>query len=249
VIELASTSRAEDSGYHAVKDAADIAAEIGAGYRLIGGHMVTLLVAAHEVAGVPARETADADLGADFSVIADPALPQALRARGYTQPGASNRFVRDLGDDLEAIIDILGPSYTSAHKPRQKHGELYVDAIPGLSWALGAAPERIEFTASLTRGDTVTTTVTVPAPLPALCLKLHSYRSRAAGKDVRDIWRLLAVCHKAGVTPDDWENSTAKTAHQILADLTAIDSRPLSYHFPERRQRAQLRALAKAVAG
>jgi hypothetical protein len=85
VIELTSTSRAEDSGYHAVKDVAEIAAEISADYRLIGGHMVTMLVAARQVTDVPPRETADADLGADFSVIADPALPRALRARGYTR--------------------------------------------------------------------------------------------------------------------------------------------------------------------
>lgn len=67
MINLASTSRAEDSGYHAVKDVADIAAEMGSDYRLIGGHMVSLLVAFYGVTDVPNRETADADMGADFS--------------------------------------------------------------------------------------------------------------------------------------------------------------------------------------
>lgn|GEM_PF-5943009 len=36
MITLTSVSRAEDSGYQAVRDIADIAAETGAHYRLIG---------------------------------------------------------------------------------------------------------------------------------------------------------------------------------------------------------------------
>ncbi|MDR0366790.1 MAG: hypothetical protein LBH68_08195 [Bifidobacteriaceae bacterium] len=249
MIELTSVSHAEDSGYQAIKDIALITRQAGIDYRLIGGHMVTMLAAYQGVTDPPARETADADLGASLSAISDPALPKTLRQHGYSQPGASNRFVRDLGSGREAVIDILGPSYTSAHKPNQHHGELYIDAIPGLSWALSAAPTLIRFTATLTVGEKVAAEVLVPGPLPALCLKLHAYRARREAKDVRDIWRLLAVCHQAGIGPGDWSNSTATTARQILNQLAALGSKPLSYHFSERRLRAEFRALAQAVAG
>jgi hypothetical protein len=78
---LASTSRAADGGYLALSDLAQIAATLDADYRIIGGHMVTLLVAAHGVADqVPLRETLDADFGALPQVIADPRLSQVLRA-------------------------------------------------------------------------------------------------------------------------------------------------------------------------
>jgi len=112
--------------------------------------------------------------------------------------------------------------------PNQKHGELYVDAIPGLGYALAAPPQPIEFTATLTDNITITTTVTVPIPFSAVCLKLFSNQPRAAGKDIRDIWRLLAVCHETGIMPADRTGSTPRRAHQILTDLTAIDGKPLA---------------------
>jgi len=249
MIEVVSVSRAEDASYHATADVAGVAAQIGADYRLVGGHMVSLLAAWAGVDDVPGRETADADLGASFAVIANPALTSALRALSYSQPGASNRFVRDLGDGLEAVIDVLGPSYTSHHQPNQRHGELIVDAIPGLAYALAAPAQPIQFTATLTGGGTLAANVTVPAPLPALCLKLLAWQSRFAGKDLHDIWRLLAVAHKTGVTGSDWTGGTPQQARRILADLAALGNKPLAYHFPDRRQRSRIRALAQAVAG
>lgn len=47
---VASTSRAADGGYFALADLAQIAAVMNASYRIVGGHMVTLLAAAHGVA-------------------------------------------------------------------------------------------------------------------------------------------------------------------------------------------------------
>lgn len=91
---LKSTSRAEDAGFVALADVAAITGRLDVDYRLIGGHMVSLLVAAHGATGAPARETSDADLGAEFSVVGDQRLIDALTRLGYTRPGASNRFFR-----------------------------------------------------------------------------------------------------------------------------------------------------------
>lgn len=100
---LKSTSRAEDAGFAALADVAAVTARLDVDYRLIGGHMVSLLVAAHGATDVPARETSDADLGAESSVVADQRLIDALTSLGYTRPGASNRFVRPLAGELEAV--------------------------------------------------------------------------------------------------------------------------------------------------
>ncbi|MDR1189793.1 MAG: hypothetical protein LBK95_20465 [Bifidobacteriaceae bacterium] len=250
MIELRSASRAEDSSYHAIKDAAAVAAKIGADYRLVGGHMVSLLVAKYQVTGVPTRETADADLGAASPVVADPSLPQALRGLGYVQSGGSNRFVRPIHGGLQATIDILAPSYTARHHPNQKHGELYVDLVPGLAFALACAPETIAITAHLTSGDRVDAELAVPAPLPALALKLLSYKSRLSGKDAQDIWRLLAVCRAAGVTPDDWtDKPTLRDARQVLSLFAPTNSYALKRITDDRALRGRIRALAVSVAG
>jgi len=81
-------------------------------YRLIGGIGVALLTAVHAVsARVPARETADADLGAHHSVLADPELIPSLTRLGYQQI-QGNRFERTIvtsdGDlDLAHIRALL----------------------------------------------------------------------------------------------------------------------------------------------
>lgn len=80
-------------------------------YRLIGGIAITLLVHHHQVDHlVPARETADADLGVGFDVLSDDALPEALRRTGYAAE-KSNRFARADNHGRRLVIDVLAPSY------------------------------------------------------------------------------------------------------------------------------------------
>jgi hypothetical protein len=247
---LASSSRSEDAGFLALADVDAVARQLGADYRLVGGHMVSILVALHGVNDVPHRETNDADLGAEFSVVADQRLIHALADLGYIRPSASNRFVRHVGDELNAVIDVLAPSYTGKHEPNQQHGSLVVDEIPGLGYALATAPAMVEIEARLTTGDTVRTTSQPPAPLPATCLKLLAWNSRHAAKDAEDIWRLLAVCHAAGVGPDDWPDSaTPRDALTALKRFAAIDSIGLRHLSADRATHARIRALAHAVGG
>jgi hypothetical protein len=90
---ISSASWAQDAGYHALADIAVMAASLDVEYRIVGGHMVSLLVQAHAATAAPARETADADLAAPFQVLGDPRLVPALVAHGYVQR-AGNRFTR-----------------------------------------------------------------------------------------------------------------------------------------------------------
>ncbi|RYJ07680.1 MAG: hypothetical protein EON52_00035 [Actinomycetales bacterium] len=258
-LSMRSTSRAEDMGYLAMADVAAATGAMGVDYRLIGGHMVSHLVYAYAVEGVPTRETADADLGATGEVVADPRLLEQLDALGYDMV-QGNRFERNLtaaeraeseseGDGPRPVIDVLIPSGTSQHQPGQSAGELVVDAIPGLLLALNADPVELTVAATLTTGAELVMSVSIPSPKAALCLKLLSYGSRFATKDVTDIWRLLAVCRAAGVTPDDWySKGTQGDALEVLDKLVSMKNPSLARALPDQRAQATVVALRNAVA-
>lgn len=85
-VQLASGSRAEDAGYGTVADLSRLCSDLQIEYRLVGGLAVALIHAAHGSPGeVPARQTADADLGADENVVAESRLGTELQRQGYQQ--------------------------------------------------------------------------------------------------------------------------------------------------------------------
>jgi hypothetical protein len=85
-LQLRSASRAADAGYLALGDVAHIATATQSQYRIVGGHMVTLLVDIHGVADyVTLRETLDVDFGTLPRFAADPALTRALIDCGVSQ--------------------------------------------------------------------------------------------------------------------------------------------------------------------
>ncbi|RZU73546.1 hypothetical protein EV384_1953 [Micromonospora kangleipakensis] len=220
-LALTSTSRAADAGFLALADMSSIAAELRLDYRIVGGHMVTLLTAAHGVAGqVPMRETLDADFAALPTVIADPRLLRALAERGYQRVDAANRFVRDRRDDLgplNLVVDILAPSYQSTLVPNQRHGDLVVDEVHGLVLALNRPATLLHLDVRLTSADELSLRVALPDVASALCVKALAYRGRFAGKDAIDLWRLLNAAYVAGLRVESWPTSvTGRDAAQIL---------------------------------
>ncbi|WP_146605658.1 hypothetical protein [Micromonospora craterilacus] len=218
---VTSTSRAADAGFRTLADLAEIAAALGVDYRIVGGHMVTLLVALHDVTEqVPLRETADADFAALPTVISDPRLPAALLDRGYRPSEAANRFAREVTDahgGLRLVIDILAPSYRGALVPNQRHGELVVDEVPGLVLALHRPPEVLKVKVRLTSAGELNVRLALPDVTSALCLKALAYRGRFAAKDAIDLWRLLHAAHASGLNATDWPSSaTGRQAAEIL---------------------------------
>lgn len=74
-LTLSSPSAATDSAWRAAFDISQIAAQLAVKYRLVGGISVTLLTHHYGVDDqLPARETADADMGAPHYVCADDGL-------------------------------------------------------------------------------------------------------------------------------------------------------------------------------
>lgn len=249
---LRSGSRAEDAGYLALADIATITDELDVDYRVVGGQMTSLLVAAYDVTDVPQRETADADLAAEPTVVANPGLPRLLHEHGYRPGDSSNQFIRTLDEDRHAVIDVLAPSHDGRLHTNRRHGELYLDEIPGLLLALAREPVLLQLEVQLQTGQLLSTTVRLPDPLAALCLKALAYASRRAAKDAVDVWRLLAVCHAAGVGPDDWGNRSGIRGDAVtvlrrdFGDVTSPGLRALS---ADRRTHTRVRTLVQAVLG
>jgi hypothetical protein len=170
-IDLAATSRSGDAGYLAAHDLAGIADELGLEYRLVGGVSVALLTQVHGVADrVPARETADADFGADTATIGDERLARALLDHGYVRV-EGNRFTREArraGDTLPLAVDLLTPSYTGRLETNVGVGDLSVDAVPALGLALAAPPTAVRTRLTLTDGEILDFPLALPDVSAAL---------------------------------------------------------------------------------
>lgn len=85
-IAVVSTTVAANQGYRALADVADIAQ--GTNYRVIGGHMVQLLLHVYPTSNAHARLTADADAGVEQQVAAAGNLHgRAARSRVRSSAG------------------------------------------------------------------------------------------------------------------------------------------------------------------
>ena len=123
-LALGAGSVADDLGFVALNDVAGALGDITADYRVIGGHMVTMLAARWQMGAGLYRETGDVDLGIPPVVARDRRVVSRLKDIDYRQV-EGNRFARKLSDipagvvgesgppDPEALIDVLIPAYTS----------------------------------------------------------------------------------------------------------------------------------------
>ena len=254
-LTLISTSRAADAGYLALADLADIAATMNVEYRIVGGHMVTLLVAASNPGNrLPVRETLDADFGALPEVVGDPRLVQALHERDYSTSGAANRFVRRCTDAygaLDLVIDILAPSYEGMLRSSQQHGDLVVDEIPGLAFAMSRRPIAVDLDTRLTGGRNLHMRLVIPDLTSAICIKAFAYRGRYADKDAVDLWRLMNAAYGGGLRSEEWPTSvTGRSAGAVLTRFFARQGGPgLKQVSSVRSEQARMRAMVVAVVG
>lgn len=251
-LALISAGRASDAGFLAADDLSRIARELQVEYRLIGGNAVSLLVAAHGVSEmVPPRETADADFGAAYAVVADPRLPAALNRSGYTRE-SGNRFRRKQATsegELDLVVDVLAPSYVGRLLTNQTHGELVVDEVPGLALALARAATRVRIDVLLTSGTRLVTALAIPDVESALCLKAYAYRGRFEARDALDVWRLLEAAYAAGVRAEAWPKGAVGTdaARILQAHFGLPSSRGPSSATASRQQQTRISALVAQV--
>lgn len=226
---LAATSVADDVGFVALGDLASIVGDGQANYRVIGGHMVTALVARWGLGAELYRETRDTDLGVPPFVVEDLDIVGRLRHLGY-QPVAGNRFARDLDDipagltnrtaDVPAAtLDVLIPTYTSRARQNRRVGDIVTTEVPGLAIALQRPPVELDLEMHRLNGSIVRERISFPDEVSALVLKAHATTVRSKATDVVDLWRCLEIALAAGLRPGDFAFDGGRQSVQILKRL------------------------------
>ena len=230
-VVLRATSVADDVGYVALSDTSDVLGSLP--YRVIGGHMVTALVARWQLGGDLYRETADTDLGVPPVVVKEHGMISRLVERGY-QRVEGNRFARPI-DDLPAtvrgaevlryaVVDVLVASYqTRVRNNRRVSDDLVTTEVPGLALALQREPIRLDMEMHRLNGDRLTIEVRFPDEVAALVLKAFASQVRDKPTDVVDLWRCLEVAYAAGTDPRAFAAGDAAKAARIIRTL--FDSR------------------------
>jgi hypothetical protein len=245
-IVIPSTARAEDGAFLAMADVAELAASTKAEYRIIGAHMVSVHTARHDL-DLPLRQTGDADVGLQAKVLASSGLVDALVDRGYRQEGG-NRFIRKV-DGVELAIDLLIPAYTSRIRHDRPVGDLFVDEVPGLSYALARDPDVVALRVRLTSGKYVDMTPHFPDAVAALCLKALAFAARLEKRDALDVWRMLEVINVDGVTAAIWpDRATPRQAAELLRhDFLPANGKGVRAATDLAVQQARIRALVARV--
>lgn len=218
-INVHSFSTAADNGYRALADLA--AAAEGTDYRVVGGHMVQLLLYVYPTAQAAVRGTSDADGGIPEPVAAGMKLHEVLLSKDYT-PTSGAHYVR--GEDGDAVeIDLLVPLQTAGSRQQELGGRTF-DAIPGLGLALASNPLMLDVTAQLSEGDVLQFTVPIPNLEAAVIMKALATTTRSAPKDVYDLCTLFEIRHEHRETLGAWRLSdqeavskgTRKAAARVL---------------------------------
>jgi hypothetical protein len=230
-LALGASSVADDLGYVALNDLAEVLGDIAADYRVIGGHMVTMLAARWQLGAGLYRETGDVDLGIPPIVAQDQRVASRLRDISYQQV-EGNRFARGLSDipagmtgmsdppNPEALIDILVPAYTSHPCENVQVGEdLFTTEVLGLQFALARPPVAIALELRRLNGQTLRCELPFADELSALVLKSLATRVRSKDTDITDVWRCLEIALAAGLSPDDFTSGVRAESAEVIRAL------------------------------
>jgi hypothetical protein len=230
-ITLGAASVADDLGYVALSDLARALGGLTEDYRVIGGHMVTVLAARWQLGHELYRETGDVDLGIPPVVARDHNLVSRLKDLNYLQV-AGNRFARGLSDipagmkerggsgDPKALIDVLVPAYTSRARENVQVGEdLFTTEVPGLQQALARPPVAITLGLRRLNGEILQCELHFADEVSALVLKGLATRVRSKDTDIADIWRCLEIAFAAGVGPENFASGVRSESAELIRSL------------------------------
>lgn len=230
-LALAASSVADDLGYVALNDLAGALEDIATDYRVIGGHMVTMLAARWQLGAGLYRETGDVDLGIPPIVARDQRVVGRLKGIHYLQI-AGNRFARGITDvpagvmgksdstNPEALIDVLVPTYTSRARENVRVGEdLFATEVLGLQLALARLPVTISLELRRLNGLTLQCDLPFADELSALVLKSLATRVRSKGTDIVDVWRCLEIAFAAGLGPADFTSGVRADSAEVIRTL------------------------------
>jgi hypothetical protein len=231
---LVASSVADDLGYVALSDLAGALGDIAADYRVIGGHMVTMLAARWQLGAGLYRETGDVDLGIPPIVARDQHVVSRLTGINYLQV-AGNRFARRLADipagimgegdspNRQALIDILIPAYTSRiHDNVQVGEDLFTTEVHGLQLALARPAVTITLALHRLNGQALNCELPFADEVSALVLKSLATTVRFKDTDIVDIWRCLEIAFAAGLNPGDFASGVRAEAAKIVRTIFSV---------------------------
>ena len=226
---LVATSVADDIGFVALRD---ISVVMGSdNYRLIGGHMVTTLVARWGLGPDLYRETQDVDLGVPPIAMQHAGLVDRLVDIGYERR-TGNRFGRVMTDipvrlrgadtsPLEAVVDILVPTYDSRLRDRKFGNHLATIEVPGLATALQRPAVEMSLTLQRLNGEISKIDMAISDEVSAIVLKALVTSVRSKATDVVDLWRCLEVAYAAGVEPTQFTGNESTRAAVVARKIFA----------------------------
>jgi hypothetical protein len=227
---LGAASVVDDLGFIAMSDLSTVLATNESSYRVIGGHMVTALVARRGLGPDLYRETGDTDLGVPPVLVRDGNLIDRFRDAQYRQI-EGNRFVRAVTDipvdiagssnaERLAVIDVLVPAYTSRPRSNRRITDhLVTTEVPGLAAALMRPPLILDLELHRLNGEHLEVRLAFPDEVAALVLKAFATRVRARDSDLVDLWRCLEVAFAAEVTPEEFADGEPGRAAAIVSGL------------------------------
>jgi hypothetical protein len=230
-VALGATSVTDDLGYVALTDLSRALAGVADDYRVIGGHMVTMLAARWQLGAGLYRETGDVDLGIPPVIARDHRVASRLRGIDYIQV-AGNRFARSLSDipievpDIAstptALIDVLVPAYTSRARENVQVGDdLFRTEVLGLQLALARPPVTMTLNLRRLNGQALHCQIPFADEVSALVLKGLATTVRFKDTDITDIWRCLEIAFAAGLGSADFDRGTKAEGAAVVRGLFA----------------------------
>lgn len=162
-------------------------------YRIVGGHMVRLLLEVYPTPQATPRSTLDADAAVGDVEVVGP-LSERLRAQDFVKTGG-NLFLKqtESGQQIEINLLISRLDHAPGIRPRHVPGVGHVDSLPELYLVMQSDPLHLDVTAILLDGQAISYRTRIPDVEAAVILKAHAWKARLTEKDVADLHSLLEI--------------------------------------------------------
>ncbi|MGJ9403049.1 hypothetical protein [Arthrobacter sp. KK5.5] len=191
-VQVHALSVSDELGYLGQQAIARAAADHG-DYRIIGGHMVRLLLHVYPTSNAVLRSTSDADAVLGSVDVVAP-VTQNLGDDTFEKVKGSV-LIRTLDDgrQIEINVFLARTGASTGIRAQSVPGVGQVDSLPELQFALMAPALVLNVKAILSESETIEYQTRIPNLEAALVLKAHSWRYRRSMKDLADLHSLLEI--------------------------------------------------------
>lgn len=250
-LHMFAMNNADELGYLGQREVAE-AVSPGDDYRIVGGHMVRLLLEVYPTQAATPRSTVDADAAVGDVEVIGP-LFENLMAQDFVKEGG-NVFRKQVGDEKLIEINLLLSRLDHSRGLRQHavEGVGQVDTLPELSWVMLSEPLVLNVTAVLRDGRSITYRTRIPDIEAAVVLKAHAWKARRMQED-KDIADLSTLFEIRNAYPDlqwrldepnlrSFRKDSARALHELANTVTR---KSVGYKVPAHLDRKRLAALIK----